>query len=161
MPVKILTDQPDVVSRLETRVLGTTYETLVEPPYFSRTGVAVEEVAVLDPADANRELLGGEVFFQTPLLVTNVGSVDTLVFVQIVRENGTTVVLASGQRIEGNDTLQIPIQGQMLFKRNLANPGAAGDRLQARASAGAVLHIALSYAEKEALLHAPNTDTVV
>lgn len=159
MPAKILTAQPFVVEQTLTRVMTTNaFETLIEAPYFSVPSEVDDETAVLDPADAERELRPGQVFFQTPLYLTNKSGSDVVATVQIVREGGAVFNLAFEQVIETRDTLPVPTQGVSLFKRNLALPANAADLLQIRINAANAVDVVCTYSEREALGHAPNVD---
>lgn len=158
MPIKILTDVPTTVGKTADALVGTAWLTLVEAPYFSRTGVRNRLTATIDPDDNERELLAGELFLRTPLHVTNETDGDVTVSLRIVRESGATRLLCNQQVINGRKTIYLPEQGILLFKRNLADPAAAGDRLQLQASVAASVGVVFSYSEKEALDHAPNTE---
>lgn len=157
MPTKILTDRPQIVSHTHDQLLGGSYADLVEPDYFS-IPLEDEDTAVLDPADTSRELRPGEVFVKTPMWVTNETASSAQVYLRLVREGGTQRVLVNGLIVPAGDTLFVPINGLSLFKRDLASPANAGDRLQAYASTTGALSVAFSYSMREAVEHAPDTE---
>lgn len=158
MPTKILTDKPAAVNKTVNVLVSSTFSTIIEAPYFSQSGVRDDTTAVIDPDDSERELLAGEIFVRTPAHITNETNVDQTITLRLLREDGTSRLLCNAQTINARDTLYVPLQGLLLFKRDLANPTDAGDRLQAQASNAAALGLVFSYSEKEALEHAPNTE---
>jgi len=158
MPTKILTDQPQSKGKsYRASSIPATAFTLIEAPYFSRTGRANDALPV-DPSDNNRTLLPGEVFLRTPLHITNVaGSGTVTVTVTIAHEDGGTTTLAQDQPVEVKDTLYVPAQNSSLFKRDLASPGNAGDRLRVTAGTAGALDLFVMGNERLALDHDPDT----
>jgi hypothetical protein len=157
MPVKILTDQPQNVRRTIQAALTTTLTTLAEAPYFS-VPLADEDVATIDPADANRELRPGEVFFATAIQIANNTDTARTVTVTLVSENGLTTHLAPGLTVPANDVLSLA-PGLSLFKTNLATPGNDGMRLRASASIDNALTLTATVIEREQIQHSPDTET--
>lgn len=159
MPAKILTSQPFIVEYTLSSTLTTTaLTTLLEAPYFSVPSDADEDGVVIDPADTDRELRSGQLFFQTPLYLTNKSSADVVASVSLVREGGAVFTLAYEQVVEARDTLPVPTQGISLFKRNVANPAADGDRIRVQVNIANAVDVVCTYSEREALGHAPDTD---
>lgn len=159
MPDKILTDQPQAKRRTLQATIGATFSTVVEAPYFS-VPLTDEDVATVDPADADRELRAGETFFATGIQISNVTSSTRTVDVEILGENGTPATsLAPGLSVPGNDTLILP-PGLSLFKRDMANPSQAGMLLRVKADEAGALTLTMTVVEREAIDHAPDTEGV-
>jgi hypothetical protein len=160
MPVKIVTDTPAQRAATATVSLNTGNAVIVEANYFSvplEDGDADDAWVTPDPSDAeDRELRPGEVFISAPMLFCNTGGTARTVIVELVREGGAVVRLAD-LWVPGNDTRQMPA-GLRLFKRNLASPNAAGDLLRARLTSGSGVNAIVTYVERQALEHAPNTE---
>jgi hypothetical protein len=156
MPTKIITDQPQA-KRITLQVLiNQTMATVAEAPYFS-VPLTDEEIAIVDPDDANRELRAGEVFFATGIQIANTTPTTRTVTVNIVSETGTVTSLAPQLLVPGHDVLTLA-PGLSLFKRDLANPNAPGMRLNVQASAANALTLTATVVEREALDHAPDTE---
>ena len=157
MPDKILTDQPQAKRKTLQHLIGTSFSTAIEAPYFS-VPLTDEEVATVDPADENRELRAGEIFFATGIQIANVTSTTRTVDVEVVGENGTpATTLAPGLMVPGNDVLALA-PGLSLFKRDLANPSNAGMRLRVKADEAGALQLTASAVERESIDHAPDTE---
>ena len=156
MPVKIITDQPQAVRKTLQAELGTAPEVLAEPPYFS-VPLTDEDVAIIDPADADRELRAGEVFFATGLQIANDSPDTRTVTVRLVSEDGVTTSLAPGLIVPAGEVLTL-LPGLSMFKRDLGNPGADGMTLVAYADAAEALTFTATVVEREALEHAPDTE---
>jgi hypothetical protein len=133
-----------------------TWTTIVEAPDFSVPGTGDTGVT-LDPADPDRELRPGEVFFETPLTVVNLGSVTRWIEVRLVTQNNTIHPLTPNQlKVPANEAIYVPIQGLRLLKTNFT--AIEGDALQMRASTGSSIKIIGSAVELEALTHAPDSE---
>ena len=159
MPDKIVTDQPQFKRLTLQHLITASFTTVVEAPYFA-VPLTDEDVATVDPADADRELRAGEIFFATGIQIANVTGTTRTVDVEIVGENGTPVTaLAPGLSVPGNDVLTLA-PGLSLFKRDLANPDNAGMRLRVKADETGALQLTASAVEREAIDHAPDTEAV-
>lgn len=156
MPTKILTDLPQVKRKTVQHVITTSWVTVAEPPYFS-VPIGDPDVAVADPADANRELRPGEMFIATAIQIANSSGTAATVDVQIVGEGGVTTSLAPTLTVPANEVLSL-LPGLSLFKRDLANPGDAADILRVRSGTNGALTLTVTLVEREALDHAPDTE---
>lgn len=103
---------------------------LVEAPDFSIPDTS-QQFATRDPADANRAIRPGEVFFLTPLYARNKTSTTRWIEVSLLSEAGDTYEVLSQITVPGNETVALPVQGLSLLKRTAAN--ANGDRLVLKA----------------------------
>jgi len=157
MPTKILTDQPQYKRLTVSQPVATpNFATVVEPPYFS-VPLENEDVATVDPDDAERELRGGEVFISTAIVLTNNSAGTRRVEVQIIPEGGSGIPFGPGRiSIPPYDSFNLP-PGISLFKRNLASPTADGMRLQMK-SDGADTYVNFTYVQREPLEHDPDTE---
>ena len=156
MPDKIITDQPQAKRKTLQALIGSTFALVVEAPYFS-VPLAAEDTATIDPADADRELRAGEVFFATGIQIANVTGTPRAVTVEIVSESGTATSLAPGLMVPGNEVLTLA-PGLSLFKRHLGDPGADGMLLRVQADEAGALTLTATVVEREALDHAPDTE---
>lgn len=162
MPTKILTSQPQQVTYRRFLAVTDTFLPIEEAPYFSRPFVRPGEVP--DPDDATRALLPGEVFFKTPLILTNLVTDDNTaalglpikpvtVDVKFVTEGGQDQVLAGGLPISPGESVLYPIQGQYIFKRDLLNPTAPAERLMVSCSDAGYVSAVVSVTERLSLEH--------
>jgi hypothetical protein len=159
MPDKILTDQPQAKRRTLQHLITASFSTVIEAPYFS-VPLTDEDVATVDPDDANRELRAGEIFFATGIQIANVTGTTRTVDVEIMGENGTpATTLAPGLLVPGNDVLTLA-PGLSIFKRDLTTPANAGMILRVKADEAGALQLTASAVEREALEHAPDTEAV-
>lgn len=156
MPDKILTDQPQAKRRTLQALIGTSFATVAEPPYFS-VPLTDEDVATVDPDDANRELRPGELFFATGIQIANTSGTTRTVTVEIVGEDDTQTSLAPGLLVPGNDVLTLA-PGLSLFKRDLDNPTDPAMRLRVLADEAGALTLTATAVEREAVDHAPDTE---
>lgn len=160
MPVKIVTDTPAQRANTVNAALTTGNTTLVEANYFSvplEDSDAGDPWVVPDPDDqGNRELRPGEVFIAAQIMLFNTGTTARTAIVELVREGGAVVGLAE-LYMPGKETRLLPA-GLRLFKRNLGSPAAAGDLLRARLTSGTGVNVIVTYVERQALDHAPNTE---
>lgn len=157
MPTKIITDQPETKRRTLQLVLSETVQTLIEAPYFSIPGTGQSGV-VLDPADADRELRSGEIFFATGIQIANVSAASLTVLAELVGEGGAVVTTISPNLVVPPNEVLTLSPGLSLFKRNLASPAAAG--MLVRLSASDVgLQLTTTVLEREAIDHEPDTET--
>jgi hypothetical protein len=114
--------------------VGTSFTTVAEAPDFSVPDTQ-QIYPARDPGDAARGIRPGEVFVLTPVKARNKTESTVWIEAQILRENGTAVLLER-IAVPAGDTAQIVTQGLSLLKRTAA--GANGDRLQVRSeTAGA------------------------
>jgi hypothetical protein len=95
-----------------------------------------------DPADPTRAILPGQIFFLTPLSVTNKSGTDESLSAQIVLEGGNVTIQLGTVLVPANDTAYVPINGRSLLKLD-ANTG-NGDQLQVVASTGNVFDVTIS-----------------
>lgn len=156
MPIKILTDQPQAVRKTLQVVIGSTPTVVAEPPYFS-IPLTDEDVATVDPADADRELRAGELFFATGLQIANPSAELRTVTVQLVSEDGVTTSLSPELPVPSREILTLA-PGLSMFKRDLANPSANGMRLLVFADAPGALTLTATVVEREAIDHSPDTE---
>ena len=161
MPDKIITDQPQNKRKTLQSLIGTTFGTVAEAPYFS-VPLTDEDVATVDPDDIDRELRGGELFFATGIQIANVSANTRTVTVEIVGEGNTETSLtetslAPGLLVPGNDVLTLA-PGLSLFKRDLDNPTNVAMRLRVQADEAGALTLTASVVEREAIDHAPDTE---
>lgn len=156
MPAKIITDQPQAVRKTLQAELSSSPTALAEPPYFS-IPLTDEDVAIIDPADADRELRAGEVFFATGLQIANASDETRTVTVRLVSESGVTTSLAPGLIVPAGEVLTL-LPGLSMFKRDLAYPGADGMTLVAFSDQAGALTFTATVVEREALEHAPDTE---
>lgn len=156
MPVKITTDQAQAKRLTRQIALTTAYQAVLEPPYFSVPSTG-DDSAVVDPSNADRELRPGEVFIASSIQIANISNSTTSVSVQLENEAGVTTMLSPELIIPPKDVRLLP-PGISLFKRNLGTPAADGDILRALASADGRLQLTVTYIEREAIEHAPDTE---
>jgi hypothetical protein len=97
---------------------------------------------VRDPLDPTRAILPGQIFFLTPLSVTNKTATEESLSVQILLEGGNTTISLGTAVVPAFDTAYIPLNGRSLLKYD-ANTG-SGDQLQVSASTGNVFDVAVS-----------------
>lgn len=121
--------------------IGLAWTTIAEPDDFS-VPVQNRATAVLDPLDSNRELLPGELFIGSPVLVCNKTASTRTVSFRVLRENAggadETFVLVDELPVAGNTTALVTVQGQYLIKYV---DRTAGDRLQVQADVGNALDL--------------------
>ena len=156
MPDKIITDQPQNKRKTLQALIGTSFTTVAEAPYFS-VPLTDEDVATVDPDDIDRELRDGELFFATGIQIANVSANTRTVTVEIVGEDNTETSLAPGLLVPGNDVLTLA-PGLSLFKRDLDNPTDPAMRLRVQADEAGALTLTASVVEREAIDHAPDTE---
>jgi hypothetical protein len=164
---RIYTDQPAtgkpvlvfVPSGTNSGLVPSGWTTLVEAPDFSVPLTTDEAFATLDPTDSDRELRPGEVFFETPLTVTNTTATTRWIEARMVMEgvSGQTVPVSARVPVPASETVYVPIQGLRLLKTNFAS-GVFGGRLQVQAEVGTALAVLGTAVELEAVAHAPNTE---
>lgn len=130
--------------------VGTGWTALAEAPDFSVPD-ASSTFSSRDPADANRAIRPGEVFFMTPLYARNRTTVDCWLEVRLVLESGAAVECPGLMTVPGKDTAMVPVQGRSLLKRTSA--GLLGDQLQVRAQTAGVLDLWATAEEKPSTEH--------
>jgi hypothetical protein len=97
-----------------------------------------EQYEVRDPLDPTRAILPGQIFFLTPLAVTNKSINQASLTVTLLQEDGNTINFGTAI-VPAGDTAYLPLNGRSLLKRD---PLAAnGDRLQVQASAPNVFDV--------------------
>ena len=157
MPDKIVTDQPQARRHTIQHLVTASWVNVAEAPYFS-VPLTAEDAATPDPADSDRELRPGEIFFATALQIANTTTTARTVDVEILGEDNTATSLAPGLTVPGKDVLTL-LPGLSLFKRDLANPTAAGMRLRVQADQAGALTLTATVVAREALEHAPDTES--
>ena len=100
-----------------------------------------EQYEFRDPDDPTRAILPGQIFFLTPLAVTNKTDTEAYLDCQILLQDGTTVNLGRAI-VPAYDTAYIPIQGRSLLKRDPDIDD--GDQLQVLASSANVFDVSAS-----------------
>jgi hypothetical protein len=122
----------------------TSFITIANAPDFSVPDTS-SKFASRDPVDITRAIKPGEIFFLTPLSVTNKDIVNWWIEVQLLTEAG--IIIAFGKvTIPAGDTAYIPLQGRSLFKRDVNT--SIGDQLQIRAESADKLDVWASAEEK-------------
>lgn len=164
---RILTDQPSsgkpillyIPAATNSGFVDTAWTTVVEAPDFS-IPVVDEDTAELDPLDSSRELRPGEIFFESPLGVTNQDTVTRWVELQVVLQgaSGQEIPISPQVPVPPNETVYLPIQGLRLLKTDFAV--ADGGRLQIRGEVDDALKVYGSAVELEASQHAPDSEAV-
>lgn len=84
-----------------------------------------------DPLDDARAIIPGQIFFLTPLSVTNKSVTEAYLDCQILAQDGTIINVGRAV-VPAGDTAYIPLQGRSLLKRNPIPDD--GDQLQVMAS---------------------------
>ena len=97
---------------------------------------------VRDPSDPTRAILPGQIFFLTPLSITNKTGSDESLSAQIVLEGGNVTIDLGTVVVPAFDTAYLPLNGRSLLKLD-AN-SANGDQLQCSASTGNVFDVIVS-----------------
>lgn len=156
MPTKIMTDQPQAVRRTLQVEIGSAPAVVAQPPYFS-VPLTDEDVATIDPADGDRELRPGELFFATGLQIANLSAELRTVTVQLVSEDGVTTSMAPELPVPSREILTLA-PGLSMFKRDLASPEADGMTLVVFADEPGALTLTATVVEREAIEHSPDTE---
>lgn len=97
---------------------------------------------VRDPSDPTRAILPGQIFFLTPLSVTNKTASDETLDVQILLEGGNTTISLGSIVVPALDTAYVPVNGRSLLKLDANSVN--GDQLQVSASTGNVFDVTVS-----------------
>ena len=130
--------------------VGTTWTTLAEAPDFSVTDT--NNIYAPDPADPNRGIRPGEIFFLTPIYARNHSDADCWIEVRLASENGGNAIECPGRmNVPAGDTALIPVQGRSLLKRVATNN--RGDRLEVRAEIEGVIDLWATAEEKPSAEH--------
>lgn len=100
-----------------------------------------EQYEQRDPTDPARAILPGQIFFLTPLSVTNKSTSEEYLDCRILTQDGT-IINVGRAIVPAGDTAYIPLQGKSLLKRDpdITN----GDQLQVRASTASVFDVIVS-----------------
>jgi hypothetical protein len=109
-----------------------------------------ENFTTRDPADSNRAIRPGEVFFVTPISAKNKSANTQWIELRLLTEANTAIEFGRVD-IPPGDTAFLPIQGRSLFKRDA--DGANGDRLQVRAEANTTFDVWTAAEEKLSAEH--------
>jgi hypothetical protein len=159
MPIKIITDKPQSVRKTVQIEIETDWKTIIEPPIFS-VPLIDDDIATVDPDNITRELRGGQVFFSSPIIISNTSSSTATVEVEMISEGSTiTTSLAPSILVPANDSLILP-PGIVLIKDDLDNPTVAGSLLRVKGSANNVLTLTTTVVEKEIGRHSPDTESI-
>lgn len=134
------------------------WTTLIEAPEFKVPLRSEEEALIIE--EGAYEILPGELFFNSPLLITNDHPTENYwIQFKVVLEDGNEITLTSKIEVPANDTALIPIQGQILLKMNDLGGSpevtSNGDRLQCQCEVGASSSLTLfgSASESQAGTH--------
>lgn len=153
----IKTDQPSTGKpvKIALQSLAAGWNEVVEANNFS-IPLRDEVESVIDTD--GRQIVSGELFFSTPLLVTNLSDASRTVRCAVQDSDGLTLTYLTGDvLVPVNETVFLPIQGQSVF-----HPAAlgvtVGDKLLVWSDATAAIHVYGSATESEQASHAPNTD---
>lgn len=155
MPTKILTAQPAEVYETLQGTLGTV-PTDIEAPYFSVPDSPGADGTV-DPDDPDRQLLPGEIYLATAMLLANTTASTATVTLSLISEAGATAMILPALDIPAHDTYPLR-PGYSVFKRNLANPAAAGGRFRMTCSPDGAVDFVVSVFERQAQTHAPDIE---
>lgn len=120
----ILADVPTSLTTLEGGISG------ADAPDYSVPDPA-NQYEERDPLDPTRAILPGQIFFLTPLSVTNKSVSEESLSVVLLMEDGT-VINAGTAVVPAGDTAYIPLNGRSLLKRDPLSSN--GDQLQVIAS---------------------------
>jgi len=143
--------------------LGTAWQTLAEAPDFSVPDNSnifpsrdLGDPSRGIPADLNRGIRAGEIFFMTPMFAHNFSTTDCYVYVQLVEEADSlgrirTTACPGRMLVPAGDTALVPIQGRSLLKRIATNN--LGDQLQVRAERAGALDLWVTGEEKPSAEH--------
>jgi hypothetical protein len=163
---RIRTDQPStgkplqlfIPSTVNSGFVPTTWTTIAEAPDFSVPNTGNDGI-VPDPADAERELRPGEVFFEAPLGVSNATATVRWVELRVLLQgtSGQAVPVVPRIPVPAGETVYLPIQGLRVLKDDLTNTQPGG-RLQIQAEVNNALTIFGSASETEAQTHAPDSE---
>ena len=129
--------------------VATTFTTIAEAPDFSVPDPS-ENFTTRDPADNNRAIRPGEIFFVSPLAVKNKGANTQWIELRLFTEANTAIEFGRVD-IPPGDTAFLPIQGRSLFKRIAS--GTNGDRLQVRAQSNNIFDVWSAGEEKLSAEH--------
>lgn len=171
---RIVTDQPSsgkpllIYMTTNNGFINTSWTSLIEAPYFSVPSTGDVGIAI-DPLDGDRELRPGEIFFETPLGVTNTTTANRWVELQMLIEplssgsSAQAVPVTSQVRVPPLETIYLPIQGLRLLKTGLAGAPSNtysldGGILQIRAEVADALTCLGSVTETAASDHEPDTE---
>ena len=169
---RIVTDQPSsgkprlIYITTNNGFVDTNWISLIEAPYFSVPSTGDVGVAI-DPDDQDRELRPGEIFFETPLGVTNTTTANRWVELRMVMEPPGSppvpqnVPITSQVRVPPLETIYLPIQGLRLLKTGLTSGTYSlnGGILQIRAEVANALTCLGSVTETAASDHEPDTES--
>lgn len=95
------------------------------------------------------EIAPGVIEFTSVLFLANKVSTARSATVRILRADGTISVLANAVTVQPNDTVQIPINGQVLLN-NSGTTNGDGDKLQALAEANDAIDLSIAYVTGQA-----------
>lgn len=176
MKTSIKTDQPSsgksvIISKVINNIGDTEgdWVQLIETNNFS-VPIRNEDAAVIDPNNAGCELVEGELFMSAPLFVCNNGSIPAKVQIRVSNELGFKFYLTPEMTIPIDESIQIPIQGQVLLKSNDVSKiiqnittlefESPGDSLEIRVSVGTAgsIYVYGNATESEASVHASYTE---
>ena len=97
---------------------------------------------VRDPLDPTRAILPGQIFFLTPLSITNKTASEETLDAQILLEGGNTIINLGTAVVPAFDTAYIPLNGRSLLKFDANSVN--GDQLQVSASTANVFDVVIS-----------------
>ena len=159
MPNKIITDKPQSVRKNVQVVIETDWKTIAEPPIFS-VPLIDDDIAIVDPDDITRELRGSQVFFSSPIIISNSSASSVSVEVEMISEGGSiTTSLAPNILVPANDSLILP-PGITLIKNDLDNPEVDGSILRVKGSSNNALTLTTTVIGKESGRHSPDTKNI-
>lgn len=145
MRVKCKTPSTGRAVNFTTINVSTDWVTIAEANDFSLPDTT-NAFPARDPLDINRAIRPGEIFFLTPMFVTNKSLFGCWIELRMLFEDGTIVSCPGKLTIPANDTGLAPMQGRSLVKRIAT--GQFGDRLQIRAQTANALDVWISGEEK-------------
>lgn len=132
---RINTDQPSsgkplllyIPSSSNSGFVSTSWSTLAEAPDFSIPSSG-DDGAILDPADNDRELRPGEVFFETPLQCINGTLTDRWVELQMVLQgvSGQAIPVSPRVTVPSGESVFLSVQGLRLLKTDFPAATSAG-----------------------------------
>lgn len=145
---RIITRNPHPEKEIPVRVNNLNHldwHTIISAPDFS--------VPPRDVDIPTRTIAPGLIVLGTPLILSNTTGALVKVDVRVFDEAGNGFRFATNVAIDAYDTALVPVQGQLLVKRD--PDSAEGDRLQARADTENAVDVFIACYEREAGQHDP------
>ena len=123
----VLADVPDTLTTIP----------LADAPDYSIPDPS-NQYEVRDPLDPTRAIIPGQIFFLTPLSITNKSGSQESLTVFLLQEDGNYINFGTAI-VPAGDTAYMPLNGRSLLKRDPLTVN--GDRLQVQATAPDVFDV--------------------